>query len=81
MEVVVKVDDKGRILIPKKMRDRAGIRERGFARVYLEGNRIIIERADSLADRYYGIIKVRKRPDDLDRFLVEAARKWWSEST
>lgn len=44
----IKVDEKGRILIPKELRERAGIKE--SAQVELEeGGRIVIK-ADSLLD-------------------------------
>lgn len=43
----VRVDEKGRILIPKELRDKAGIKE--SAQVELEEGRIVIK-ADSLLD-------------------------------
>ena len=43
----VKVDEKGRIVIPKDLRDKAGIKE--SAQVELEEGKIVI-RADSLLD-------------------------------
>ena len=41
MEVVGKIDEKGRVTIPKEMRDKAGLR--GLVRLRLEGGRVIIE--------------------------------------
>lgn len=43
----VKVDEKGRILIPKELREKAGIKE--SAQVELEEGRIVIK-GDSLLD-------------------------------
>jgi AbrB family looped-hinge helix DNA binding protein len=43
----VKVDDKDRILIPRELREKAGIKD--SAQVELEGGRIVIK-ADSLLD-------------------------------
>ena len=38
----VSVDDKGRVLIPKKARDRVGLKAGGKARLKIENEKIII---------------------------------------
>lgn len=38
----VSVDDKGRVLIPKEVRDRVGLKAGGRARLKVENERIII---------------------------------------
>ncbi|HDH06937.1 MAG TPA: hypothetical protein ENF87_01055 [Thermoproteales archaeon] len=34
----------------------------------------------SVADKYYGIVRVKKWSEDLDEFLVEAIKKLWKSS-
>jgi len=81
MSVVVKVDEKGRILIPKDIRESVGVKEKSYVKVRVEGRRIVIEPLESVADRYYGAFKIDKWPEDLDHFLVETVKKWWLQST
>ncbi|RLG59206.1 AbrB/MazE/SpoVT family DNA-binding domain-containing protein [Candidatus Geothermarchaeota archaeon] len=78
---VVRVDGKGRILLPKKIREALGIRARQRLRISIVNGRIVLDPLKSVADEYYGIMKIRKWPRDLDKFLVEAIRNWWREST
>jgi AbrB family looped-hinge helix DNA binding protein len=69
----VRVDSKGRIIIPKYIRKKAKIKEGGYVRV--EGDTIVIEPIQSIADKYYGIIKIEKWSDDLDEFAAEVMRR------
>jgi len=69
----VRVDSKGRIIIPKYIRKKAKIKEGGYVRV--EGDTIVIEPIQSIADKYYGIVKIEKWPDDLDEFAVDVMRR------
>ena len=69
----VRVDSKGRIIIPKYIREKAKIKEGGYVRV--EGDTIVIEPIQSIADKYYGIVKIEKWPDDLDEFAVDVMRR------
>ncbi len=46
MSVRVRVDSKGRIVLPKKFRDALGIREGDELVLVLEGGRVIIEKAE-----------------------------------
>ncbi len=78
---VVRVDGKGRILLPKKIREALGIRARQRLRISIVNGRIVLDPLKSVADEYYGIMKIRKWPRDLDEFLAEAIRNWWREST
>jgi AbrB family looped-hinge helix DNA binding protein len=73
----VKLDEKGRVIIPKKIRKAAQLKEGTCVFVKAEGNKIIIEPVESVADKYFGIFKVSKWPDDLDEFTAEAIQKWW----
>ena len=46
MEVRVKVNKKGMIVIPKAIREEVGIKESDIVVMRVEGNRIIIEKVD-----------------------------------
>jgi len=46
MSVSVRVDKKGRIVIPKEFRDALGIREGDELVLMLKGGRVIIEKAE-----------------------------------
>ena len=81
MGVVVKVDEKGRILILKDIRESVGVKEKSYVKVRVEGRRIVIEPLELVAGKYYGAFKIDKWPEDLDHFLVETVKKWWLQST
>jgi AbrB family looped-hinge helix DNA binding protein len=74
----VKVDGKGRIVIPKDLREKAEIRKGGYVKVRAEGKTIIIESVESIADKYYGIFKIEKWSGDLDDFIVQVMKRWWT---
>lgn len=76
---VVKVDSKGRLLIPKNMRRKAEIREGSYVRVEVKEKSIVIEPIESVADKYFGVFKVEKWPEDLDEFLIEVMKNWWNQ--
>jgi len=81
LDVVVRIDKKGRVLIPKNIREALGLREKQLLRVKIVDGKLMLEPLDNIADKYYGIIKVKKWPHDLDEFLIEAIQKWWRERT
>jgi len=74
----VKVDGKGRVVIPKNLREKAGIREGGYVKIRAEGKAIIIEPVESIADKYYGAFKIENWPEDLDDFIMQVMRRWWT---
>ncbi|MGY0287471.1 MAG: AbrB/MazE/SpoVT family DNA-binding domain-containing protein [Candidatus Methanodesulfokora washburnensis] len=76
---VVRIDRKGRLLIPKKLREKAGIEEGGLVRLRAEERGIIIEPVESVADKYFGAFKVERWPDDLDEFLIRVMKEWWAK--
>ncbi len=76
LETIVRVDDEGKILIPRHFRELLRLREGNFVKVKVENRRIVVEPIWSTADRLYGAFKVEKWPDNLDEFMVEAAKKW-----
>ncbi len=74
---VSKIDEKGRILISRKLRKKAKLRKGSYVRVMAQEKRIIIEPLEPIADKYFGVFKIARWPKDLDGFAAEAMRKWW----
>ncbi|ADI32016.1 AbrB/MazE/SpoVT family DNA-binding domain-containing protein [Staphylothermus hellenicus] len=81
MSVVVRVDSKGRIVIPKNIREALGIREKQLLMLRIVDGKIVLEPIGDVADKYYGVVRVEKWPSDLDEFLAGAVREWWRRST
>ena len=79
LDVVVRIDKKGRVLIPKNIREALGLREKQLLRVKIVDGKLMLEPLGNIADKYYGILKVKKWPHDLDEFLIEAVQKSWRE--
>lgn len=75
----VKVDEKGRVIIPKHLREKAKVKEGGYVKMKTDGKTIIIEPVESVADKYYGAFKIEKWPEELDEFIVKVMKKWWTE--
>jgi len=78
MTVVVRVDEKGRVVIPKNIREKAKMKEGGYVKIMAEEKGIIIEPLEPFADKYFGSFKIDKWPEDLDEFAVEVIKKWWA---
>ncbi len=76
MEFIVRVDSKGRVLIPKGLRESVGISEKDLVKVYVKKGKVIVEPLGSVADKFFGCFKVEKWPKDLDEFVTEAIKKW-----
>jgi len=74
----VKVDEKGRIIIPKNIREAAELKEGSYVTIKSKGKIIIIEPLEPVADKYYGAFKVTKWPENMDEFIVEVIKKWWT---
>ena len=77
-EVTAKIDEKGRVMIPKNIRMAAKIRVGAYVNIKTSDTPIIIEPAESVAAKYGGIFLITRRPEDLDEFVVEATKKWWT---
>ncbi|MEM0365262.1 MAG: AbrB/MazE/SpoVT family DNA-binding domain-containing protein [Candidatus Nitrosocaldus sp.] len=73
---IVKVDKKGRILIPKDIREKIGVKEEGYVKVRVDEKGITIEPIEPIADKYFGAFKITKWPDDLDEFITEVMERW-----
>ena len=76
-EATVKIDKKGRVLVPKKIRKTANLKEGSYVTIKTKGEYIIIEPAEPIADKYYGAFKISHWPEDIDQFTVEVMQKWW----
>jgi len=74
----VKVDEKGRVIIPKKIRRRAGVKEGSYVKIEADERGIIIQPIGPIASKHYGAFKITKWPEDLDEFVIEVVREWWS---
>jgi len=79
LKLVVKVDEEGKVKLPREVIEKAGLTEGSSLDVIIDGNKIILMPAQSHAEKYFGIFKVEARPDDLDEYVVEALRNWWKE--
>ena len=73
-----KVDGKGRIVIPKEIRETAKLKEGSYVTIKTKGKTIIMEPLEPVADKYYGAFKIAKWPENIDEFTVEVIKKWWT---
>jgi AbrB family looped-hinge helix DNA binding protein len=80
-ETTAKIDEKGRVMIPKNIRKKTKIKPGTYVNIKTSDTTIIIEPAESIAEKYGGSFQIDKWPEDLDEFLVEATRKWWVNHT
>jgi AbrB family looped-hinge helix DNA binding protein len=78
IETTAKIDEKGRVMIPKNIRNAAKIKAGTHVNIKATDTTIIIEPAESIAEKYGGFFEITNWPEDLDEFMVEATRKWWT---
>ena len=78
MSTIVKVDEKGRVVIPKSIREKVKLKGGNYVNVKVEGKTIVMEPLESIADKYFGAFKISRWPEDLDEFIVEVTKKWWT---
>ncbi|MEM2303700.1 MAG: AbrB/MazE/SpoVT family DNA-binding domain-containing protein [Candidatus Bathyarchaeia archaeon] len=74
---IVRVDEKGRIVIPKSIRRKAEVKEGGYVSVEAREKTIILKPLEPTASKYYGAFKIVKWPEDLDEFIIEVVKEWW----
>jgi AbrB family looped-hinge helix DNA binding protein len=67
----VKVDEKGRIIIPKEIRETAKLKEGSYVTIKTKGKTIIMEPLEPVADKYYGAFKITEWPENIDEFTVD----------
>jgi AbrB family looped-hinge helix DNA binding protein len=72
-----KVDKKGRVTIPKNLREKAKVKEGTTVKIMATEKGIVLEPLESIADKYFGAFKVTHWPEDLDEFVVKVMRGWW----
>lgn len=77
MTAVVKVDEKGRVVIPKSIREKTELKEGSYVYVTAKGKSIIINPLEPAADKYFGAFKIVRWPEDLDEFVIEVIKRWW----
>jgi AbrB family looped-hinge helix DNA binding protein len=77
-ETTVKMDEKGRIIIPIRIRKTAQLKEGTPMSIKSKGKMIILEPIEPVADKYFGAFKVTNWPEnlDLDEYVVEVKEKW-----
>ncbi len=73
-----KIDSKGRLMIPKTIRQEAKLKTGTCVSIEAKDTTIIIKPAESIAEKYCGVFHISKWPEDLDEFVVEADKKWWA---
>lgn len=67
----VRIDSKGRVLIPKEIRDKLELREGGVLKVYVEGNAIILRKSDEMKENPYRVLAKLLSGVTLDRITAE----------
>jgi len=77
MTELVKLDEKGRIVIPKNLRKSTEMKEGSYVKVTAREKSIVIESLEPVAEKYFGAFQVDKWPADLDEFVVEVLKEWW----
>jgi len=81
MSTIVKVDEKGRVVIPKSIREKVKLKEGNYVNVKAEGKTIVMEPLESIADKYFGVFKISRWPEDMDEFAAEVMKRWWTVQT
>lgn len=76
MTAIVKVDKKGRVAIPKKIRENVKLKAENHVKVTAKEKNIIIEPLEPSSDKYFGVFKIDKWPENLDEFVVEVMKNW-----
>ncbi len=77
MTELIKVDSKGRLLIPKTLREKTEISEGSYVKMELDGKRLILEPTEPAADKHYGRFKVEHMPEDIENYIEGAILREW----
>jgi AbrB family looped-hinge helix DNA binding protein len=75
---ITKIDEKGRVMIPKKIRETANLKEGCYVNIKAEGKTVIMEPTEPIAEKYRGAFKITKWPEDMDEFVLEVIKEWWT---
>ena len=82
MTAIVRVDNKGRLLIPKTLREKTEISEGSYVKIESDGNRIIVQPTESTAKKHYGRFKVDSLPEDMGDYVEgEILKRWLKKHT
>jgi len=79
IETTARLDEKGRVRIPKKIREAAQLKEGSCVNIKAKGKAVIIEPVEPVADKYYGAFKVENWPENLDEYVEEVIQKQWKQ--
>ncbi len=79
MEDVVRVNEKGRLLIPKEIRKPISLAPGSPAHV--KAGRMVVESLDSVAERFYGVFRAERVPENLDEYLEKAVAECLARDT
>jgi len=77
MTEIVKIDKKGRIVIPKSLFTKAEMKEGSYVKLTANERSIVVEPMEPIAEKYFGVFRMERWPADLGEFVVEVLRKWW----
>lgn len=79
VETTAKLDEKGRVRIPKQIREAAQLTKGSCVNIKTKDKTIIIELAQPVADKYYGAFKVENWPEDMGQYVNEEMQKRWKQ--
>ena len=79
MSTIVNVDEKGRMVIPKEIREKIGVTQGGRIKITADEDKAVIEPLKPVADVHYGAFNIARWPEDLDQYASEALKQWWKE--
>lgn len=76
--VIVKVHRKGIVVLPKSVREKAGIEEGMLLEVSVEGNKVVLKPLD-LWDRVWGCGKGRGSAEEAELELNREEEEFWRQ--
>jgi AbrB family looped-hinge helix DNA binding protein len=78
MTKAVRLSAKGRLVIPKEMREALGLKEGDELLATLEGERLLISRPEQFARSTRGILKGTwgRNRKELERYMLRERRSW-----
>ena len=79
MSVIVNIDEKGRMAIPKEIREKIGATQGGRIKITADKDKAMIEPLKPVAYAHYGAFNIARWPEDLDRYASKALKQWWIE--
>ena len=79
MSVIVNIDEKGRMVIPKEIREKIGVTQGGRIKITADEDKAVIEPLKPVADAHYWAFNIARWPEDLDQYASEALKQWWKE--